>query len=256
MPSLPQLIDKLKPSVVRITTEDGGAGSGFIVHKDGYVVTNAHVVEGSEHPRIILSSGRSFRGDVDVAFSDADLALIKIVNHPNLTVAPLGDSDQIKDGTEVFTLGFPLGHALSGDATATKGIVSARRQKEGVENIQIDAAINPGNSGGPLFDMMGKVVGVNTSVRRRSSGGLSVDGIGFSIASNEVIERLRARLPDIFIPDPPEPAPDIMNKVMPVTPRMDFSGNLGVAPPNSDKKTDDNPQPPSPRREFGQQRLL
>lgn len=251
MPSLPQLIDKLKPSVVRISTQ-GGAGSGFVVHKDGYVVTNAHVVDESESARIELPSGQSFRGDVDVAFNDADLALIKIVEPTVLSVVPLGDSSQIKDGTEVFALGFPLGHALP---TTTKGIVSARGLIKGVENFQIDAAINPGNSGGPLFDMMGKVVGVNTSVRRHASDGRIVDGMGFSITSNEVIERLRSRLPDIFIPDPPEPAPDIMKKVMPVTPRMDFSGNLGVTPPKSDKKTDDNPQPRSPRRKFGQQRF-
>ena len=252
MPSLPQLIDKLKPSVVRITTQDG-FGSGFIVHKDGYVVTNAHVVDESASPRVELTGGRSFRGEVDVAFNDADLALVKIVNPPDLSVARLGDSGQIKDGTEVFTLGFPLGHALP---TTTKGIVSARGLMEGVENFQIDAAINPGNSGGPLFDMNGEIVGVNTSIRRRSADGRIVDGVGFSITSNEVIERLRVRLPDIFIPDPPEPAPGILTTAVPVTPRMDFSGNLGVTPPNSDKKTDDESPSPSHRREFGQQRLL
>ena len=242
MPSLPELIPKLKPSVVRINVQSG-SGSGFVVHKDGYVVTNAHVVEESKSARIELFDGRSLRGDVVVAFDDADLALVKIVNPQDLRVAPIGDSDKIKVGTNVFTLGFP-GVGLLGGATATRGIVSDRGTLRKVENFQIDAAINPGNSGGPLFDMSGNVVGVNTSVSRRSPDGRPVDGVGFSIASNEVSKRLRAYLPDLFTPKV-APAPNIMAGAMPVSPRMDFAGNPKSEPPTSDKKPNENQPPPS-----------
>lgn len=243
MPSLPELIPKLKPSVVRINVQSG-SGSGFVVHKDGYVVTNAHVVKESKSARVGLFDGRSLRGDVVVAFDDADLALVKIVNTQDLRVAPLGDSDRVKDGAAVFALGFPLGSILYGGATTTEGIVSARRIMENVENFQTNAALNPGNSGGPLCDMSGNVVGVNTSVRRESPDGINVEGVGFSIVSNEVRERLRAYLPDLFTPKV-APAPNIMAGAMPVSPRMDFAGNPKSEPPTSDKKPNENQPPPS-----------
>ena len=246
MPSLPELIPKLKPTVVRINAQ-GGLGSGFIVHNDGYVVTNAHVVKESESVGIELFDGRSLRGDVVVALGDADLALVKIVNTQDLRAAPLGNSDRIKDGTAVFALGFPLGSILSGGATATEGIVSARRTLEKVENFQTTAAINPGNSGGPLFNMSGKMVGVTTSVRRFAQDGRPVEGVGFAIVSNEVRKRLRAYLPDLFTPKV-APAPDIMIGAMPVSPRMAFAGNPKAEPPTSDKKPNEN-QPPSSRVE-------
>ena len=124
MPALTDLVDRLKPSVVRITTQVG-AGSGFIAHKDGYVVTNAHVVKEFKMVEIELFDGRTLPGDVVVTSDNADLAVVKIANSLGARVAPFGDSDKIKDGAEVFTLGFPLGHALSGDATTTRGIISA-----------------------------------------------------------------------------------------------------------------------------------
>ena len=246
MPPLPELIPKLEPSVVRIIAQDG-RGSGFVVHKDGYVVTNAHVVKESKNARIELFDGRSLRGDVVLAFEDADLALVKIVNPQDLRAAPLGDSDRVEVGTDVFTLGFPLGSILSGGATTTRGIVSARITLRKVENFQIDAAINPGNSGGPLSDMKGDIIGVNTSKFEKLPNGRIVDGVGFSIVSNEVRERLRAYLPDLFTPKA-APAPDIMTGAMPVSPRMAFAGNPKAEPPTSDKKPNEN-QPPSSRVE-------
>ena len=242
MPPLSELIGKRKPSVVRINVQSG-SGSGFVVHKDGYVVTNAHVVKESESVGIKLFDGRSLRGDVVVALDDADLALVKIVNPQDLKAAPLGDSERVEVGTDVFTLGFPLGDRLLGEATATKGIISAKRVSGGVKYIQIDAAINPGNSGGPLFDVKGDLIGVNTS----KLDGKLVQSVGFSIASNEVRERLRAYLPDLFTPKV-APAPDIMIGAMPVSPRMAFAGNPKAEPPTSDKKPNEN-QPPSSRVE-------
>ena len=253
MPSLPELIDRLKPSVVRINAQDG-SGSGFVVHKDGYVVTNAHVVKEFKSVGIELFDGRSLSGDVVVALGDADLALVKIVNPQDLKAAPLGDSDRIKDGMDVFTLGFPLGSRLSGEATATKGIVSARRTLRKVENFQIDAALNPGNSGGPLFDMNGKVIGVNTGVSRQPEGIGVVDGVGFSIVSNEIRERLRAHLPDLS--PKVDPAPDIMREAMPASPRMDFAGNPKTEPPSEDDKKPNEIQSPPCWRKLTQQRLF
>ena len=245
MPSLPELIPKLKPSVVRINVQSG-SGSGFVVHKDGYVVTNAHVVKESKSARVELFDGRSLRGNVVVALDDADLALVKIVNTQDLRAAPLGDSDRVKDGAAVFALGFPLGSILSGGVTTTEGIISARRILENVENFQTNAALNPGNSGGPLFDMNSKVVGVTTSVRRFAQDGRPVEGVGFAIVSNEVRERLRAYLPDLT--PKVAPAPNIMAGAMPVSPRMAFAGNPKAEPPTSDKKPNEN-QPPSSRVE-------
>ena len=246
MPSLselPELIPKLKPSVVRINVQSG-SGSGFVVHKDGYVVTNAHVVKESERARVELFDGRSLRGDVVVALDDADLALVKIVNTQDLRAAPLGDSDRVKDGAAVFALGFPLGSILSGGVTTTEGIISARRILENVENFQTNAALNPGNSGGPLFDMNSKVVGVTTSVRRFAQDGRPVEGVGFAIVSNEVRKRLRAYLPDLFTPKV-APAPDIMTGAMPVSPRMALAGNPKAETPTSDKKPNETQPPPS-----------
>ena len=253
MPSLPELIDRLKPSVVRINAQDG-SGSGFVVHKDGYVVTNAHVVKEFKSVGIELFDGRSLSGDVVVALGDADLALVKIVNPQDLKAAPLGDSDRIKDGMDVFTLGFPLGSRLSGEATATKGIISARKTLRKVENFQIDAALNPGNSGGPLFDMSGKVVGVNTGGIKLAPGGTPVEGVGFSIVSNEVRERLSAHMPDLS----PQVAraPNIMIEAVPVAPRMDFAGNPKTEPPISEDKKPNEIQSPPRWRKLTQQRLF
>lgn len=253
MPSTSELIGKLKPSVVRINAQVG-SGSGFIVHEDGYVVTNAHVVKESKSVGIELFDERSLRGDVVVALEDADLALVKIVNSQGLRIPLLGDSDQMKVGMDVFTLGFPLGSFLSGEATATDGIVSARRTLSKVEYFQTTAAINPGNSGGPLFDMKGDVIGVNTLKVVKLPGEGLVSGIGFSIISNEVRERLRAHLPDFPTPKV-APAPDIMTGVMPVSPRMDFSGSPKTEPPSSDEKPSENPSPPRWRTPT-QQRLF
>jgi serine protease Do len=164
-------------------------GSGFIISKDGYIVTNNHVVEGADEIKVQLP-GLDKLLDAKLVGSDEelDLAVVKIDNSADLPYLEFGDSDQIKVGSWVVAIGNPFGL----QSTVTAGIVSAKGRVIGAgpfdDFIQTDASINPGNSGGPLLDMNGKVVGINTAIV--ASG----RGIGFAIPSNmakSVINDLR-----------------------------------------------------------------
>ncbi|MBI2875614.1 MAG: DegQ family serine endoprotease [Candidatus Tectomicrobia bacterium] len=165
-------------------------GSGFIVSKDGYIVTNHHVIENATEIKVILSDEHSFDAKVIGRDPRTDLALIKIKADADLPVAPLGNSDQLSVGDWVVAIGNPfgLGH------TVTAGIVSAKGRIIGAgpydSFVQTDASINPGNSGGPLFNLAGEVVGINTAIVAQGQG------IGFAIPINlakEVLPQLRAR---------------------------------------------------------------
>ena len=165
-------------------------GSGFVIHPDGYIVTNHHVVE--KATKILVSfrdDKRTYTADLVGSDPKTDLALIKVNHTGKLPAAPLGNSDNLRPGDWVIAIGNPfrLGH------TATVGIVSAvsRRIPGGKPYdsfIQTDASINPGNSGGPLFNSKGEVVGVNTAIfspGRYGSSGFNI-GIGFAIPINQV----------------------------------------------------------------------
>ena len=167
-------------------------GSGFIVDKDGYVVTNNHVVAGARSVRVRLHDGDIFDAKLIGGDAKTDLALLKIDAGRPLPFVEFGDSDRIRAGDWVMTIGNPFG--LGGSVTA--GIVSARgRDLRGgslVDFMQIDAPINQGSSGGPAFDAEGKVIGVNASIYSPNGGNV---GIGFAIPSNDarqVIAALRA----------------------------------------------------------------
>ena len=159
-----------------------GAGSGFIVTDDGYILTNNHVVGNATKINVTLADGRKFNADVVGTDPETDIAVIKI-DASGLPIALLGDSDDVQQGDWVLAIGSPFGL----QQTLTAGIVSAtgRELRESQYNhyIQTDASINPGNSGGPLVDMQGQVIGINTMIL---TGGLSQGniGIGFAIASN------------------------------------------------------------------------
>lgn len=163
-----------------------GAGSGFIVTEDGYILTNNHVVGNANKISVTLSDGRKFNAELVGTDVETDIALIKI-NSSGLPIAVLGDSDDVQQGDWVLALGSPFGL----QQTLTAGIVSAtgRELRESQYNhyIQTDASINPGNSGGPLVDMQGQVIGINTMIL---TGGLSSGniGIGFAIAANTARE--------------------------------------------------------------------
>jgi len=158
-----------------------GQGSGFIISKDGYILTNNHVVGDADVITVKTHAGREYKAKVIGNDEKTDVALIKIEGK-NLPVLPLGDSDEIETGEFVLAVGNPFGLA----ETLTFGVVSAKgRSNVNIADyedfIQTDAAINPGNSGGPLINLEGKAIGINTAIFSRSGGYM---GIGFAIPIN------------------------------------------------------------------------
>ncbi|HEY7635478.1 MAG TPA: Do family serine endopeptidase [Gemmatimonadales bacterium] len=160
------------------------AGSGFIVSKDGYILTNNHVVDGSDQVTVRLLDRREFKAKVVGTDASTDLAVLKI-NADNLTPAPLGSSDAARVGEWVLAVGNPLGENLT--FTVTSGIISAKGRTLSLPNssdrsiqdfIQTDAAINPGNSGGPLVSVRGEVIGVNSAIESETG---FYSGYGFAI---------------------------------------------------------------------------
>jgi serine protease Do len=165
-----------------------GVGSGFILTGDGYVMTNAHVVEGAEEVMVTLVDRREFKARIIGADKRTDVALVKI-DASGLPHVRIGDVERLKVGEWVIAIGSPFGLAN----TVTAGIVSAKGRDTGdfVPFIQTDVAINPGNSGGPLINLQGEVVGINSQIYSRSGGFM---GISFAIPIDEasnVSEQLR-----------------------------------------------------------------
>lgn len=203
LPDFVSVIAKVKPSVVAINTEvvtrdlfnrqfiQEGAGSGWIIDEEGYIVTNNHVVEGAKGITVTLVDGRTFSADIVGTDRFADLAVLKI-DAENLLAAIVGDSGELRVGDWVIAIGNAQGEGIS----ATSGIIS----RKGVEItvgagqelrdlIQTDAAINPGNSGGPLVNMKYEVIGI-TSAKLAAIG---VEGMGYAISSKTakpIIEEL------------------------------------------------------------------
>ena len=191
-PTLSAVVERISPSVVQIVTP-AGTGSGFVVHADGLVVTNAHVVERFATVEVRLPDGGAYTGKVLGVDEIADLAVVDIGPRSSLEPATLGDSDEVKVGEDVIAMGFPLGDTLGVSPTITRGIVSAKRFSESeITLLQTDAAINPGNSGGPLFGRNGQVVGVNTSKLFGSDEGKPLEGIGLAVSVNDVRDRLNS----------------------------------------------------------------
>lgn len=192
--------NRVAPSVVSITTSSrgaggddqffaDGAGSGFVVDKQGHIVTNFHVIDGAERIEINFFDGTIVEASVIGTDPDSDLAVIQ-VNLPaeNLVAVPLGNSDDLLVGQSVLAMGNPFNK----DWTMTYGIISAlNRTIIGLNNysiggvIQTDAAINPGNSGGPLLNLRGEVIGVNSQIELLN-GVRQNAGVGYAIPSNLV----------------------------------------------------------------------
>jgi len=194
LPSIADVVAKVKPSVVAINVEittydflnrpftQKGAGSGWIIDDNGIIVTNNHVVEGAETITVTLADDRIYSVDTKTVATDplTDLAMLKI-NAENLTAVSVGDSTKLRVGDWVIAIGNSLGEGIS----ATSGIVSALDVSLAVDTgqtlydlIQTDAAINPGNSGGPLVNMAGEVIGI-TSAKIAEVG---VEGMGYAIS--------------------------------------------------------------------------
>src|SRR5829696_1132946 len=153
-------------------------GSGFIIDRDGSILTNNHVVENATKIVVKLSDDQEYEAKVIGRDAKTDIAVIKISAKSSLPAANFGDSDNLEVGEWVVAIGNPFGL----DSTVTSGIVSAKGRHIGqgpYDNfIQTDASINPGNSGGPLINLRGEIVGINTAIFSRSGGNL---GIGFAI---------------------------------------------------------------------------
>ena len=167
-------------------------GSGFIIDRDGTILTNNHVVDGAEKIVVTLSDGRGFNAKVLGRDEKTDIAIVKIAAPQDLPAATLGDSDRLEVGEWVMAIGNPFGL----DHTVTTGIVSAKGRQIGAgpyDNfIQTDASINPGNSGGPLINLRGEVIGINSAIFSQSGGNI---GIGFAIPTN-LVKELLAQLKD------------------------------------------------------------
>lgn len=167
-----------------------GAGSGVVIHEDGYIVTNNHVVSNAEEAEIHFSDQSTLIAEIVAKDPDTDLALLKVETDRKLESATFGDSSMVKVGQWVLAVGNPFGL----DRTVTLGVVSGIGRENmnlsRYENfIQTDASINPGNSGGPLFNLRGEVIGINTAIINFAQG------IGFAIPSNmasRIIKQLKA----------------------------------------------------------------
>jgi serine protease Do len=166
-----------------------GVGSGFILSADGFVMTNAHVVDGADEVIVTLTDKREFKARVIGADKRTDVAVLKI-EATGLPAVKIGDASKVRVGEWVMAIGSPFGL----DSTVTAGIVSAKQRDTGdyLPFIQTDVAINPGNSGGPLLNMRGEVIGINSQIYSRSGG---FQGISFAIPIDEasrVSDQLRA----------------------------------------------------------------
>lgn len=191
-----KVAEKVGPTVVGITKTSSGPlgnvnkemGSGIIFNSDGYIVTNYHVIQGSNDISVKLPNGKSYiKAKLIGADSTSDLAVIKI-EAANLPTAKFGDSSKVQVGDLAIAIGNPLGEEFAG--TVTSGIISARNRKIQYGGaiykvLQTDAAINPGNSGGALCNADGEVIGIN-SLKLGDGQYQNVEGMGFAIAINEV----------------------------------------------------------------------
>jgi serine protease Do len=194
------VFQKIHPAVVNITTTTlslnfwmqiiptEGQGSGFIIDRDGYILTNNHVVENARDIVVTMSGDIKLSATLVGRDPDSDLAVIKVPSEGIDVIAPLGDSDNVRVGQKAIAIGNPFGFGH----TLTTGIVSAlnrsiiTRDNIRIDDlIQTDAAINPGNSGGPLLNSSGEVIGINTVIFTRSGG---YQGIGFAIPINRAKE--------------------------------------------------------------------
>ncbi len=206
------IYEEVNASVVNITniavnydfflnpTPSQASGSGSIISKQGHILTNTHVVQGSERLIVTLSDGSKWPAKLIGADPVTDLAIIKVdAPAAQLTVIPMGRSDQLRTGQKILAIGNPFGL----ERTLTTGIISAIRKRIKTDNlemeevIQIDAAINPGNSGGPLIDSDGKMIGINTAIFTPSGGSV---GIGFAVPINTAKNILNQLITKGYVP--------------------------------------------------------
>lgn len=202
-----EIARRVGPAVVAITSTVQGdvdifgrqsmgqaTGTGMIINKDGYILTNAHVVQGAQDVKITLSNGKKANGRVVNSDTTYDVAVVKITDQIEIpAVVELGDSSSLQVGESVVAIGNPLGTDFFGSVTT--GVVSALNRKIDTDKtsyVQTDAAINSGNSGGPLINSRGQVIGINTAKIKESG----VEGLGFAIP----IDAVKNKIPDLSKP--------------------------------------------------------
>jgi serine protease Do len=189
-PNAPKQAPKQGRTPAPEESQPRGVGSGFVLTADGYIMTNAHVVDGADEVLVTLTDKREFKAKIIGADKRTDVAVVKIAA-TGLPAVKVGDVSRLKVGEWVMAIGSPFGL----DNSVTAGIVSAKQRDTGdyLPFIQTDVAINPGNSGGPLINMRGEVVGINSQIYSRSGGFM---GISFAIPMDEAIrvsEQLRSK---------------------------------------------------------------
>lgn len=178
---------------------ESSEGSGVVYKKtDGsaFIVTNNHVIDGAAKIQIITNNSKTIVADLVGKDSLIDLAVLKVADSDDLSAASFGDSEKIAVGQKVLAIGSPLGSEYA--SSVTEGIISAKKRLVNTDDssstnyggstvIQTDAAINPGNSGGPLINLAGQIIGINSMKLSSSSSGTAVEGIGFAIPSDQVV---------------------------------------------------------------------
>jgi putative serine protease PepD len=176
------LVAQTKPSVVHITTSKNVLGSGFVIGKSGYIVTNAHVIQDTTSSIIRFTNGKEYLGLLIGKDVQADLALIKI-NASNLRPLKIADSSMVKQGDTVYMIGYSLG--FSQDPSFRSGILSRTIFYQGMAYLEVSSAIYPGDSGSPLLDSFGRLIGINTKVVAVDAGSIAAEqSLKLAVPSN------------------------------------------------------------------------
>ena len=196
--SIVSVIANVAKAIVRIYVDLGrfdSSGSGSIIDKRGYLLTNYHVVEGAQTVQVTVTDMGVFQGTVVAVDPNRDVALVKITStRTDFPTVTFGQMSDVLVGVEVYAIGFPLGADLPGPATVTRGIISAQRvMDDGLNYIQIDASINPGNSGGCLFVANGNMIGIPSAVIAPEFE--NIENVGLAVPIDDILTFLQKNLP-------------------------------------------------------------
>ena len=222
-----EIYQKVSPAVVTVIAshrDSRSGGTGVIFSENGFVLTNAHVIEDCESVTVYLASGHSFSATLVGHDGDEDLAVLKISSDSPFPTVSFGDSDDLLVGEPAYAIGNPLGVDLIG--TFTSGMISGLSReievgKSSLRLLQTDTALNNGNSGGPLINQYGQVIGIN--IAKMQSGFSNVEGIGFAIPTAEAMKKVN----DLIRFGEIQPTPIIGITVAPLTTPTD-DGHLGL----------------------------
>jgi serine protease Do len=196
--SIVSIVASLQQAIVRVDVtlaRGGGSGSGSIIDKRGYILTNYHVIDGARTIQVTVMNVGAFPGTVVAGDPNRDVALVKITStQTDFPTVTFGQMSDVQVGVEVYAIGFPLGTDLAGPATVTRGIISAQRVlSDGYNYIQTDATINPGNSGGCLFIANGNMIGIPTAGIAPVTE--DIENIGVAVPIDDILSFVQKNLP-------------------------------------------------------------